>query len=84
MKDFVSKEEFKSVKDSAKEAKHDIHDWIKRENLNQIKQGSKTTKELQNYLNLEYNNLYPRLKDLEQQGLIRMSIEKNKAIWNVK
>ena len=59
-------------------------DWIKRESLNQIKQGSKTTKQLQNSLNLEYNNLYPRLKDLEQQGLIRMSIENNKAIWNSK
>ena len=59
-------------------------DWIKREILNQIKQGSKTTKQLQDSLNLEYNNLYPRLKDLEQKGLIEMSIEKNKAIWNVK
>ena len=59
-------------------------DWIKRESLKKISEGSKTTKQLQNSLNLEYNNLYPRLKDLEQQGLIRMSIEKNKAIWNSK
>ena len=59
-------------------------DWIKRESLKKISEGSKTTKQLQNSLNLEYNNLYPRLKDLEQQGLIRMSIENNKAIWNVK
>ena len=59
-------------------------DWIKRESLNQIKQGSKITKELQNSLNLEYNNLYPRLKDLEEQGYVKMEIINNKAIWNSK
>ena len=59
-------------------------DWIQKESLKQIRQKPRKTKELQDSLNLAYNNLYPRLKELEGRGLIRMSIEKNKAIWNVK
>jgi len=56
-------------------------DWIEQESLRLIKQKQRKTKELQNELNLDYNNLYTRLKRLEQKGLIEMEIENRKAIW---
>jgi len=56
-------------------------DWIEQESLRLIKQKQRKTKELQNELNLDYNNLYTRLKRLEKKGLIEMEIENRKAIW---
>jgi len=56
-------------------------DWIEQESLRLIKQKQRKTKELQNELNLDYNNLYTRLKRLEEKGLIEMEIENRKAIW---
>ena len=59
-------------------------DWIQKESLKQIRQKPRKTKELQDSLNLDYNNLYTRLKRLEEKGLIEMEIENRKAIWNSK
>jgi len=56
-------------------------DWIEQRSLELIKQKQRKTKELQNELNLDYNNLYTRLKRLEKKGLIEMEIENRKAIW---